>query len=368
MTSVATTRAGGKRSRPEGTPTARPISVRSILARHPLAAYGIRRFGLYLIEMWGALTIAFFFFRMIPGDPVQTFIQTLQQNYIYNQHASAAVVARYRHEFGLDGNIFAQYLHHMKKLIIDHDFGPSLINYPTPAQDVIMQSLPWTIGLLGISAAISWVIGLGAGALAGWRRGKPGAEVATNLSIALGHVPFYFVALILVYVFAYTLGWLPPRSAYDSNIPPAFSLHFIGSVLQHGILPALSIVLIGAFNWLLSTRMLMIPVLGEDYLTYAEAKGLRSSTILTRYALRNCYLPQVTAFGLSLGFIFNGNVLVEQLFNYPGLGGTLVTAIQQLDFNTILAVTDMAIISVLTINLILDLLLPFLDPRVKYWG
>lgn len=368
MTSVATSRAGDKRSRPEGTPTTKAISVRSILARHPLAAYAIRRFGLYLVEMWGALTIAFFFFRLIPGDPIQTFIQTLQQNYVYNVQASAQVIARYRHEFGLDGNIFMQYLTHMKKLIIDQDFGPSLINYPTPAQDVIMQSLPWTIGLLGLSAAIAWVIGLGAGALAGWRRGKPGAEIATNLSIALGHVPFYFVALILVYVFAYTLGWLPPRSAYDSNIPPAFSLHFIGSVLQHGILPALSIVLIGALNWLLSTRMLMIPVLGEDYLTYAEAKGLRSGTILTRYALRNCYLPQVTAFGLSLGFIFNGNVLVEQLFNYPGLGGTLVTAIQQLDFNTILAVTDMAIISVLTINLILDLLLPFLDPRVKYWG
>ncbi|QGN35308.1 ABC transporter permease subunit [Microlunatus sp. Gsoil 973] len=365
---MATTRADDRKSPPDPVPAARAVGVRSVLARHPLVAYAVRRFGLYLIEMWGALTIAFFFFRLIPGDPIQTFIQTLQQNYVYNVQASAEVIARYQHEFGLDGNIFVQYLHHMKKLIIDHDFGPSLINYPTPAQDVIMQSLPWTIGLLGISAVIAWVAGLGAGAVAGWRRGKPGAEVATNLAIMLGHVPFYFVALILVYVFAYSLGWLPARSAYDSNIPVAFSPQFIGSVLQHGILPAASIVIIGIFNWLLSTRMLMIPVLGEDYLLYAEAKGLRPGDILTRYALRNCYLPQVTAFGLSLGFIFNGNVLVEQLFNYPGLGSTLVTAIQQLDFNTILAVTDMAIISVLTINLILDLVLPFLDPRVKYWG
>jgi peptide/nickel transport system permease protein len=343
------------------------VAVRSVFARHPLAAYALRRFGLYLVELWGALTIAFFFFRMIPGDPIQTFIQTLQQNYVYNVQASAEVIARYRKEFGLEGNIFYQYLQHMKKLIFEQDFGPSLLAYPTPAQDVVMRSLPWTIGLLGISAVLAWVLGVAAGAIAGWRRGKVGAEISTNLSIILGHVPFYFLALILVYLFAYTLGLLPPRSAYDSSLQIGFSLEFIGSVIKHGTLPALSIVIIGVFNWLLSTRMLMIPVLGEDYLSYAEAKGLKPGRILSRYAVRNIYLPQVTAFGISLGFIFNGNVLVEQLFNYPGLGSTLVQAIRQLDFNTIMAVTDMAIISVLTVTLLLDLLLPLLDPRVKYW-
>ena len=255
----------------------------------------------------------------------------------------------------------------MEKLIFHGDLGPSLISYPTPAQDVILRSLPWTIGLLGISAVLAWILGIVIGAVAGWRRGKPGSTIVTNLSIALAHVPFFFVALILVYVFAYTLGMLPARSAYDSQLTPGFSPDFIGSVLKYGLLPGLSIVLIGTFGWILSTRMLMVPVLGEDYLVYAEAKGLKPWRILTRYALRNCYLPQVTAFGISLGFIFNGNVLVEQLFNYPGLGTTLVTAIQQLDFNTILGVTDMAIFSVLTAVLLLDLLLPLLDPRVKYW-
>jgi peptide/nickel transport system permease protein len=337
------------------------------LAAHPLAAYAVRRLGLYLVELWGALTITFFFFRMIPGDPVQTLIQTLRQNYVYNAQASEEVIARYQHEFGLDGNIFAQYLKYMKKLIVDQDMGPSLINYPTPAQEVILHALPWTIGLLGISAVLAWILGIAVGAIAGWRRGKLGSAIATNLSIALSHVPFFFVALILVYVFAYTLGMLPARSAYDSRLSPGLDLDFIGSVLKYGLLPGLSIVLIGTFGWILSTRMLMIPVLGEDYLVYAEAKGLKPWRILTRYALRNCYLPQVTAFGISLGFIFNGNVLVEQLFNYPGLGTTLVIAIQQLDFNTILGVTNIAIFSVLTAVLLLDLLLPLLDPRVKYW-
>lgn len=341
--------------------------VRAWLSRHPLAAYAIRRFGLYLIELWGALTIAFFFFRLMPGDPIQTLIQTLQQNYIYNAQASTEIIARYKHEFGLDGNLLTQYLTYMQKLILHGDLGPSLINYPTPAQTVILRSLPWTIGLLGISAVLAWILGIAIGAVAGWRRGKVGSAIATNLSIALSHVPYFFVALVLVYIFAYSMGVLPARSAYDSNIDPGISPQFIGSVMKYGLLPALSIVIIGTFSWILSTRMLMVPILGEDYLVYAEAKGLKGRRVLTRYALRNCYLPQVMAFGISLGFIFNGNVLVEQLFNYPGLGTTLVTAIQQLDFNTILGVTDIAIFTVLTAVLLLDLVLPLLDPRVKYW-
>jgi peptide/nickel transport system permease protein len=341
--------------------------LRSYLAAHPLASYAVRRVGLYLVELWGAVTVAFFFFRMIPGDPIQTFIQTLQQNYVYNTQASAEVIARYRSEFGLDGNIFSQYFHYMYKVLVEQDLGPSLLNYPTPAQDVIMRALPWTVGLLGLSAVLAWVFGLLAGALAGWRRGRPGADLVTNLSIALSHVPYYFLALILTFIFAYQLAWLPARSAYDARLAPGFTPEFIVSLLKYGLLPSLSIVVIGVFSWLLSTRMLMVPVLGEDYLTYAQAKGLRPRRILTRYALRNCYLPQVTAFGISLGFIFNGNVLVEQLFNYPGLGATLVNAIQILDFNTILGVTNLAIFAVLTANLILDLLLPLLDPRVKYW-
>ena len=215
-----------------------PVSgVRAWLSRHPLAAYAIRRFGLYLIELWGALTIAFFFFRLMPGDPIQTLIQTLQQNYIYNAQASTEIIARYKHEFGLDGNLLTQYLTYMQKLILHGDLGPSLINYPTPAQTVILRSLPWTIGLLGISAVLAWILGIAIGAVAGWRRGKAGSAIATNLSIALSHVPYFFVALVLVYIFAYSMGVLPARSAYDSNINPGISPQFIGSVLKYGLLP-----------------------------------------------------------------------------------------------------------------------------------
>ena len=145
-------------------PTSAPqTGVRAWLSRHTLAAYAIRRLGLYVVELWGALTIAFFFFRLMPGDPIQTLIQTLQQNYIYNAQASAEIIARYKHEFGLDGNLLTQYLTYMQKLILHGDLGPSLINYPTPAQTVILRSLPWTIGLLGISAVLAWILGIAIG-------------------------------------------------------------------------------------------------------------------------------------------------------------------------------------------------------------
>ena len=336
-------------------------------ARRPWLSYAARSIGLYLASMWGALTVAFFFFRMMPGDPVSTLLQSMQQQYGTTVQTSAAVITRYRTEFGLDGNVLQQYFRYLRNLLIRHDLGPSLLAYPTPAQDVIAAALPWTIGLMGITAVLAWVIGVGAGSIAGWRRGKVGAEISTNAAIAFSQIPFYFVALLLVYVCSYLLDLLPNRSAYDAQLTPAWTPRFIGSVVQHGILPATSITLIAALGWLLSTRMLIVPLLGEDFLTYAEAKGIKPSAILRKYALRNCYLPQVTAFGLGLGFIFNGNVLVEQLFSYPGLGSTLVNAIKIQDLNTIMGITDIAIFAVLTANLVLDLILPLLDPRIKSW-
>lgn len=352
----------------ELTPSLRAFfsAIRSWLVAHPLLAYVLRRFGGYVITLWGSLTVTFFFFRLIPGNPIESYVQSLQSHQAYNAHASQDVVQYYNKIFGLDGNLLQQYFHYMYQLIVKHDLGPSLISFPTPSQVIIERSLPWTIGLLGLSTLISWGLGLVLGALIGWKRDKKSSEWLTNLCIALSHIPFYFIALILIFFIAYQLNWFPSTSAYDPALTPAFNLDFILSVINHGTLPALSIVVIGVCSWMLSTRMLMITIVGEDYLTFAEAKGLKPRDILTRYALRNCYLPQITGLGITLGSIFNGNVLVEQLFAYPGVGNLFVTAIQQLDFNTIQGIVAMAIFGVLTANLILDLLLPVFDPRVKY--
>jgi peptide/nickel transport system permease protein len=342
-------------------------AVRQWLRLHPYAAYAARRVALYVFTLWGAFTVTFFFFRLIPGDPVSAFLTSLAQQYVYNAQAGQAIVDHYRQVFGLQGTLLDQYLHYMRQLLVTHDLGPALIDFPEPAQVIILRALPWTIGLLGLSAIIAFVLGLLLGALVGWQRDRLTSQWITNIALAFSHVPYYFVALMLIFLVAYKLAWLPSTAAYNAGIPPALDLAFVLSLVRHGILPAFSIVFIGVCNWLISTRMLIVTTLGEDYLTFADAKGLNPRYVLTQYALRNCYLPQVTAFGISLGFIFNGNILVEQLFNYPGIGNLFVQALQVLDYDTIQGIVALAIFAVLTANLVIDLLLPVLDPRVKFW-
>lgn len=334
--------------------------------RHPVALYYLRRLGWYLLTVWGAFTATFFFFRLIPGDPISGFIANLAQQNISNEQVSGSVVNHYKQVFGLEGNVFQQYVHYMYQLVVRHTLGPSLIAYPTDAGALIMQSLPWTIGLLAVATVIGWVVGIILGALVGWTRKSPVSGLVTNVSLALSHVPYYFLALILVFVLAYTLNVLPSANAYSASLAIGLTPAFLLSVVKHAFLPAISIVAISVCGWIISTRMLMVTILGEDFLRFANAKGLAPGRILRSYALRNVYLPQITAFGISLGFIFNGNVLVEQLFTYPGVGHLLVTAINQLDFDTIQGITMLAIFAVLTANLILDLLMPLLDPRVAY--
>ncbi len=357
------------RSMPHSLAPGRPnlfSPVRAWLVAHPLLAYAFRRFIAYLITLWGSFTVTFFLFRLMPGNPIAAYIQSLREKQLYMGHSSQDMVKYYNKIFGLNGDLFHQYYHYMQQLIIQHDLGPSLLSFPTPSQNLIAQSIPWTIGLLSLATIMSWVLGLILGALIGWHRDKKVTGWLTNLCIGLSHIPYYFIALMLIFFLAYKLAWFPSTAAYNPAYDPGFNWGFIGSVINHGTLPALSIVVIGVASWMLSTRMLMVTVLGEDYLTYAEAKGLKPRQILNRYALRNCFLPQVTGLGITLGAIFNGNVLVEQLFAYPGVGNLFVEAIQQLDYNTIQGIVALAIFGVLTANLILDLLLPALDPRIKY--
>ncbi len=203
------------------------------------------------------------------------------------------------------------------------------------------------------------------GALIGWKRDKPWAQVFASVGIALNQVPYYFIALFLLIWLAYGLAWFPTRGSYAGGLTPGLNPSFVLSVVHHAILPALSIVIVGTFGWMISTRALMIGELGSDYIVYAQAKGLRSNTIVFGYGLRNVLLPQVTALAISLGFVINGATLLEQLFLYPGIGLLLITSVRQLDVNTAQAIVLITITAVLTANLIVDLFLPLIDPRVQ---
>lgn len=339
--------------------------LRGWAAAHPLLTYLVRRFLLYLLTLWAAISGTFLFFRLIPDNPIDAYLQNLSQNYAYNSGANRKIIEHYDKAFGLNGNLFEQYLHYLYQLVIGHDLGPSLVAYPTPAWTLISQALPWTVGLLGVSTILAWLLGILLGAVAGWWRRSVISGVLTYTGTAVTHIPYFFVALLAVFFLSYTHNILPSGHAYDPGIPVGFNIQFIGNVLEHAVLPAGSMVFVAMFGWMLGMRAQMIMSLGDDYLTFAEAKGLRPSVIMRRYAMRNSYLPQVTALAIGLGTIFNGNILVENLFSYPGLGYLLVEAIHNLDYNVIMGITDLAIFGVLTGAFILDLIAPLVDPRIK---
>lgn len=330
--------------------------------------YLLRRLVTYFLTIFGSFTVAFIFFRMMPGNPLGALINTMRQQYSYAIPDADKMIEEYERLLGLNGNWFEQYVRYVSNVVLHFDLGPSLTAFPTHAQVLIFQALPWTIGLLGISVLISWALGLVLGGIVGWRRNFPGSQWLTTLAIGLSQIPQYFVALLLIFLFAYTLLWFPARGAYPATVIPGLSVPFITGLLRHSFLPALSIVVVSVSGWLISTRSLMISILGEDYLLFAEAKGLRPSYIFSRYALRNALLPQLTGLAISLGFIMNGAFLVEYIFTYPGIGTLFINAIGILDYNTVQGIVLISIVAVLTANLLLDLLLPLVDPRIRVGG
>lgn len=335
------------------------------MKKHPLLFFLARRFATYLLTILGSFTVAFLFFHMIPGNPISALVASLRQQYNYASPQSQAMIDAYEKDFGLDKSLPEQYVRYLGNIVLHFDFGPSLVAFPTHSQDLILRALPWTIGLLGFSVVISWVLGILVGGFLGWRRESRISQFATTVAIGLSQIPQYIVALILVLVFVYTLAWLPARDAYPANVTPAVTLEFMAGLIQHGTLPALSIVIVAISGWIISTRSLIVSILGEDYLLYAQSKGLPPRRVFTHYALRNALLPQLTGLAISLGFIVNGALLVETLFNYPGLGWLLVRATQILDYNTAQGIVLISIFSVLTANFVLDLTLPLVDPRIR---
>jgi len=326
----------------------------------------MKRFARYIITVFLAFTISFFFFRSIPGNPIRRFLEVLRYRYGIYSTEDQVLIAEYERIFGLEGDLFTQYLNYMRELLLNWNMGPSYVNFPTPSQVLIMRALPWTIGLLALATIIAWALGNVLGSVAGWKRGSKIDEVLTPIALVTSQIPYYILALLLVLVFGYYLGVLPTRGAFD---PRATNLmEFIWSVIVHGTLPALSIVIVAACGWTISMRSLLVSVLREDYILFARAKGLKDGYIWRKYALRNVLLPQVTGLAMSLGFVVNGTYIVEYLFTYPGIGRLFVTALNLLDYNTVQGIVLTSIVSVLTAMLLIDLIYPLVDPRIKALG
>ncbi|MBS7653657.1 ABC transporter permease [Candidatus Bathyarchaeota archaeon] len=328
--------------------------------------YVIRRIIIYIISVYVALTVNFFLFRMIPVDPLSMHFQMIQQRYGYTVPGTDQIIEHYKKIFGYDKDLFTQYINYMKELILHGNMGISFLAFPKESQVLIMQALPWSIGLLGVATIISWSLGIILGTLVGWWREKKISSSIYSVALCLCNVPYYYLAIILVLFFGYMWAILPPSRAYSPHLTPSLTLEFIWDLIVHATLPSLSIILISSLGWLISTRALVITILGDDFLTFAHAKGLKKIRILNRYVLRNILLPQTTGLGMSLGFVFSGSFLVEWIFKYPGVGELFSRAIGSLDYNTAVGIVSISTVTVLTANLIIDLLYPFIDPRVRY--
>lgn len=324
----------------------------------------LKRFGLFLFVVWGAATLNFFLPRLAPGDPVRERLFQMSTTGGFTQTGVEEMVEEYQAKFGLDKPLYEQYLNYLLDMA-RFDFGYSLTLFPSRALDLIMNALPWTIGLLLVTTLLSFAIGTLLGAVIAWPRAPRWVEGLAAPLLTLAAVPYYLLGLILLYVFAFLLKWFPLSGGYPPGTQPEFTISFISDVLRHSILPALSIILSALGFWALGIRGMMVTTSGEDYMLYAEARGLRGRTIFARYGLRNALLPQVTALALSLGNIVSGALLVEVIFTYPGVGSLLFRAIQGADYFVIYGIVFMVVLAIGLATMIVDLAYPFLDPRIR---
>jgi peptide/nickel transport system permease protein len=326
--------------------------------------YVIKRLLMFLLTVWLGTTLIFIIPRLAPGDPVQAMIGRLI-NEGANVENADQMIASYRERFGLDDPIHIQYLKYLYNAITFNN-GYSLAFFPSQVDAMIMRAIPWTVGLLMIALVFSFIIGNTVGALLAWRRTPRTLRMILPISLVFTSIPAYMVGIMLLFLFAITLDWLPFAGNYGRGLDPGLNLPFIGSVIQHGLLPGLSIVLVSMGAWALGMRGMMVTTEGEDYMILADAKGLSPSRIFWRYGVRNAILPQITAFGVAIGGLAGGAVLVEVIFTYPGMGNLLYTGILNSDFTLIQGIVFYVIVGVSLAVLILDLTYPLIDPRITY--
>lgn len=298
-------------------------------------------------------------------DPVQNTLNRMAAYGIMFPEAVETLRVTLEELYGLGGSVFEQYIGFWKRLFTG-DFGPSLTVFPTPVTQLIMQALPWTAGLLITSTILSWILGIFIGTLAGVYSGSRFAEILETVVMCITPIPYYIMALSLVLLFAYLIPIFPLAGGAAIGLRPSLSWSFIGSALKHGFMPAVSLVVISTGWRFLSQKALTATLVGSDFVTYARLAAVPRRTVLYHYLIRNSLLPQATDLALSLGTIFGGALVTEFVFSYPGIGQVLHTAILQGDFNLMMGIIVMSVVGIATAALIIDLLYPFLDPRIRY--
>jgi peptide/nickel transport system permease protein len=327
--------------------------------------YLIRRLGFFVLTLWAALTLNFFIPRFMPGSPLQAL-----RDRTHNRLSPAALEQMLTsYGFKPNQNVLVQYVDYLGNMVTGHwgiSIGGSL---GVPVSRLVRQALPWTLGLVGFATVLAFAVGSLIGVLAAWRRGGRLDGLLPPVFVVTSALPYFWVGLLFILVFSvWTHGFLPSDFNYDPTLQPALSLPFAANVLRHAVLPAATIVITSIGGWILTMRNNMITTLAEDYVRMGRAKGLSNRRIMSSYAARNALLPNLSGFAMSLGFVISGAILVEYVYNYPGLGYLLYNAVQYTDYPLMQALFMLFTVAVLVAVLICDFATAWLDPRTREKG
>nr|WP_245349496.1 ABC transporter permease [Brachybacterium fresconis] len=325
----------------------------------------LRKLGFYLVALWAAVTLNFFIPRLLPGSPVDAVLAKLALRGPVDPGTRRSIEIM----LGADDDqpVIQEYVAYLGGLF-SGDLGVSVTYFPTPVTDIIAQALPWTLMLVGMATVFTFILGMALGTIAGWKRGTWLDSLIPATTI-LQAVPYFWLALLFIYVLSVNLDIFPIAGGYDASlVKPAFDYPFLSNAVYYGFLPALTIVLSSLGGWLLGMRNMMVSTLSEDYILTAEAKGLSPRRVMIMYAARNAMLPSVSGFAISLGFVVSGSIVVETVFSYPGIGFTMLQAVNNNDYSLMQGLFLIITVAVLAANLVVDLLYGIIDPRTRARG
>lgn len=326
--------------------------------------YLSKRLLQFAVVVFVGINVAYVVTHMTPINPVE---QTISAATAYGSTSPEAIEMMRRslsELYGLEGSPWQQYLTFWQRVLVG-DFGPSLSAFPTPVSELILRALPWTVGLLLVSTLLTWFLGNLLGGLAGYYRENRILRAFGVVTAGLHPIPYYVVAFVMLIVFGYLWPILPISGGASMAADRTDVFGFALDVVIHSILPMLSLMAVGIGGWFMGMRSLVSNIVTEDYVTYAELAGVRRGKILRHYVMRNAIGPQVTGLALQLGAIFNGAIITEQVFGYPGIGSLLISAVHAGDYSLVLGITTISILGVSTMVLLIDLLYPLIDPRVE---
>ena len=323
--------------------------------------YVLRRLGFFALTLWVALTLNFALPRLMPGNPALAILSKFRGGV----SPQAVKVLEAQFGVGTHQNLIAQYFSYLGN-VARLRFGSSLTTQPGASVGrIVFDAIPWTLGLVGLTTVLAFILGTGIGIVSAWWRGGRMDSLLPPVFVIMTVIPYFWIGLVLILIFGVKLKVLPYFFSYNYSLTPGLNAAFIGNVAEHAILPAFTLLITTIGVWILTMRNTMITTLAEDYVRMARAKGLPGHRIMLDYAARNAILPNLTGFAMSLGFVVGGAILIEEVFNYQGVGYLLLQAVGNDDYPLMQALFLLITVAVLLAILISDLVTAVLDPRTR---